>query len=397
MSASTKKNRIKSAFAMSVGTKKNRKMSGKTAAYMAACIIISCLIAVVLTGCSTEKSQASIFQILKEERESEKTGGVYEPVIINLVHSSPVSSAINRVANMFKTLIENRSKGKMIVEIYPNDSLGYIYDYGRALGEGTVDAWIGSGAAKLNTVVYWSPTLTDASLEDIKAFTGSGIFYDRLKDECAEKGYLPLGIFPAQYRILTSNDPISSIDDFKDIKMRSYMEQSLEKVYWNAMGIGVTSCDIHELYDALEDGTVNAQSNSLPIIVSNRLYEQQSYSMELRHMIYYDGLYIGKTFYDELEDSLREVLDYVADEIRVYARDMYEAEYSRCETVLEKSGVKTLPIEDGLREQVKAMAAPDLEKALREAVGDEDVDFVINGLEDIRDAGIRLPERNSDG
>ena len=301
------------------------------------------------------------------------------------------------MANMFKTMIENRSNGEILVEIYPNDSLGYIYDYGRALKEGTVDAWIGSGAVKLNTVAYWSPTLTDASLEDIRVLTETDAFIKRLEEECAGNGYLSLGIFPAQYRVLTSNDAISSIDDFKAIKMRSYMEQSLEKVYWDAMGVSVTSCDIHELYGALETDTVNAQSNTLPVIVSNRLYEQQAYSMDLRHMVYYDGLFMGKCFYDELDGRLQEVIDQVAADIRLYARDMYQAEHSRCESVIVKAGIKELPVDDELRNQVKAVAAPYLEKALRESVGDEDVDLVVDGLREIAAARALLPEKEGDG
>ncbi len=362
-----------------------------------ACAMFVCLILVCLAGCSSKRIRQDVFTILKEDRESSKFGGEYKPVIINLVHSSPETSAVNRVANMFKTMIENRSNGEILVEIYPNDSLGYIYDYGRALKEGTVDAWIGSGAVKLNTVAYWSPTLTDASLEDIRVLTETDAFIKRLEEECAGNGYLSLGIFPAQYRVLTSNDAISSIDDFKAIKMRSYMEQSLEKVYWDAMGVSVTSCDIHELYGALETDTVNAQSNTLPVIVSNRLYEQQAYSMDLRHMVYYDGLFMGKCFYDELDGRLQEVIDQVAADIRLYARDMYQAEHSRCESVIVKAGIKELPVDDELRNQVKAVAAPYLEKALRESVGDEDVDLVVDGLREIAAARALLPEKEGDG
>jgi TRAP-type C4-dicarboxylate transport system substrate-binding protein len=169
------------------------------------------------------------------------------------------------------------------------------------------------------------------------------------------------------------------------------MEQSLEKVYWEAVNVSVTSFDIHELYGALQDGTVNAQSNSLPVIVSNRLYEQQEYSMELRHMIYYDGLYMGKDFYEGLDDSLREIVDQVAADINIYARDMYQAEYERCESVLVKAGVKAVPVDDVFREQIRTMAAPGLEEALRASVGDEDVDFVINGLTKTEADGVELP------
>ena len=142
---------------------------------------------------------------------------------------------------------------------------------------------------------------------------------------------------------------------------------------------------------------MNAQSNTLPVIVSNRLYEQQAYSMDLRHMVYYDGLFMGKCFYDELDGRLQEVIDQVAADIRLYARDMYQAEHSRCESVIVKAGIKELPVDDELRNQVKAVAAPYLEKALRESVGDEDVDLVVDGLREIAAARALLPEKEGDG
>lgn len=345
-----------------------------------AALLVMAAFSLACFGCKAKEADSDIFTLLAAERESRKAVADYDPVVINLVHSSSERSAVNRVANMFKTMLEEESKGEILVEIYPNDSLGYVYDYNRALREGTVDAWIGSGGIRLNTVLYWLPTITGASLDKIQAFVQSDAYRKESQKLCAEAGYKALAIFPVQYRALTSNKPIRTMDDFPEIRMRSYLGGSNEAVYWNALGASTESYDIHELYRALEEGLVDGQSNTLPLIVSNRLYEQQDYLVDLRHMVYYDGLFMGTEFYDRLTDEQRAVVDDVAIKIGDYAKDMYKAEADRCAIVLEKSGMQFLPISDEFREEIRVKAAPDLEAALRERVGDEYVDFVINAM-----------------
>ena len=348
--------------------------------YFAAAFALLMAASLAAAGCSKHSGETALFELLADERESVKAGGVYEPTVINLVHSSPENSAVGRVARMFKTLIEDRSKGQMMVEIYPNDSLGYVYDYSRALGDGTVDVWIGSGGLRLNTVLYWASTISGASLERIQELIDSKSCMDILFEECKEKGYLPLDIFPVQYRAMTSNRPIWSLVDFKGLKMRTYSGSSLEAAYWGALGAETENYDIHELYRALEDGLVDGQSNTLPLIVSNRLYEQQDYIIDLRHMTYFDGLFIGEKFYEGLTDGQRQIVDEVAAEISDYARDVYYAETSRCELVMEKAGVMAAKLDDKFREEVREITAPVVEAALRERDGDELVDFVLKAL-----------------
>lgn len=68
--------------------------------------------------------------------------------------------------------------------------------------------------------------------------------------------------------------------------------------------------------------TIDAQENPYEVIVSNRLYEQQDYVVETNHLPHLITLIVNDTFYNDLSQEDRQIMDEAAANATDYAREM---------------------------------------------------------------------------
>ncbi|MCJ7834751.1 TRAP transporter substrate-binding protein [Cuneatibacter sp. NSJ-177] len=338
------------------------------------------LAAVLLgTGCAGASGETYLFDAIQKQTETRAElpdGGR----VILLTHSMPESSAAHRVAEKFKTLLEERSGGHFRVDIFPDDTLGYVTDNDAALINGSIEMRIGAGGTLSVMTMLWAPTLSRLSLPEIADLLQEGEIRRIMERECEEKGTKLLAAFPPQYRVATSNVKVQSFEDFSRLTMRIFSSNATEGPYWQSLGAKTAVYDIHQVFAALQQGLVNSQENTLPIIVSSGIHRQQRYLLKTNHKIYFDCMLMGKEFYDLLDADEQALLNEVAAETADYAAEMDEAEQKRCERTLEAAGVESLELSEELREQMREAAGPVVEAALRSQYGDDKMDRILSVL-----------------
>jgi TRAP-type C4-dicarboxylate transport system substrate-binding protein len=255
--------------------------------------------------------------------------------------------------------------------------MGYIYDYPEALREGTVDAWIGSGT-KIAQAVSWLPTIRGLSLEQVKAVLADSRVQEAYSAEAENGGYRIMAAFPLQYRVLTANIPVRTVEDLRKLKMRCYAEQSGETAYWGALGVPTAVYDVHQLYSALQQHLVTAQANTLPVIVSTQIYNQQRYVIETKHMVYQDMLCVSSNFYRSLTPEQQGILDRAARELDDFSEEVYSAEIVRSQRILENAGLRTISADEQLISDMRRIGGPAAERELRKIYGNEKINLVMN-------------------
>lgn len=339
------------------------------------------LLFALLSACGTVKRQKNVLRELStfSDQQEAKISDSSHVLVINLAHSMPAGSAVDRIAGRFKTILEEKSQGTIRVDIFPDDTLGYVYDYADALNKGTVDAWIGSGKCPMINILSWAPTITGASLEEINSFIASDVVQQRIQEESASAGIDVLNIYPAQYRLLSTNQNISTLADLQKLRIRCFSDTSLESVYWSSFHIPTAAYDIHELYAALQQNMVDAEANPLSVIVSSHLYEQQSHLLHLKFMVYCDGLFISRKFMLALDENQRSLIRETADELTDYAARVYDAEQVRCTRIVEKAGLRQVYFPPNVLEEMRRTAAPAMENSLN-LISAEDVQLMKNFL-----------------
>lgn len=333
----------------------------------------------LFAGCSAAQPETELFGILLKEQERDTAAG-HDAKVILLTHSATAYSTTQKIAGRFKMRLEERSEGGFLVETFPDDTLGHVNDSDKPLLNGTVEMRIGPAATETMEAMLWATTLSDASLKEIDGLLREGKVRRMLEEECEERGTKLLAVFPAHYRVLTSNDKIEDGADFSKLQVRIYSSNATEGAYWQSLGAQTKVYDIHQVYSALQQGLVNSQENTLPLIVTNSIERLQKYLIRTNHKIYFDCILVGKEFYDSLSGEEQQILKETSEEMVDYARETDERELYACTEVLAESGIETVELSDELLRQMRETGGPVVEEALRARAGDEKIDLLLKAL-----------------
>lgn len=132
---------------------------------------------------------------------------------------------------------------------------------------------------------------------------------EALKEVLLEKGLVCEGIAENGFRQITnSKQPITSVDDLKNIKMRICSNDLCAEVY-KEWGCDASVMNWSETYTGLQQGTVDGQENPETAIDSASVQDVQDY-MSLWNA-YYDCLFfcINQNAYNQFTDEQKAVID----------------------------------------------------------------------------------------
>ncbi len=194
------------------------------------------------------------------------------------------------------------SQGTMLVEFTQMIKFDGVEQMINSVLEGQFDI-VAAGYSNLD---YAIPDLFILSqvVRDLEHFTKilESPFGKKLQEQFHEVGVIPSNPWYMGTRRVTSNTPINELADFKKLKMRTVPTKA-GQVFASNMGAEVVPLNFPELYDALANGTVNAQENPMSVIESAKLYEHQKYIAITEHVISITAVLLNKAKYDTFTTS----------------------------------------------------------------------------------------------
>ena len=200
--------------------------------------------------------------------------------------SSPEDTVTQIYAEKFAQEVERLSDGAMKIAVYPNSVLGGDRELLESCKDGDIPFVVQNTAPQVtfmpDTAVFDMPCLFD-SIEEVRAHVDNPEFLEMMWQVYQDGGYDLLGYADQGFRIMTTNDKVESISDFKGQKIRT-MENSYHMQFWKVLGANPTPMTFSEVYIGLQQGTIDAQENPYEVVVSNKLYEQQKYVVETNHL-----------------------------------------------------------------------------------------------------------------
>lgn len=221
-------------------------------------ILISTLlvIAFILAACNSSED-ASTEAEANNENESD------EQVTLQLGHNAPVDSAVGIGASTLKEKVEEKTDGKITIEIFPNAELGDEVSMIENMGLGvqemvlTGDGIFGTFFPEYEGLLL--PFLIKDSEHMDKVYNGEigQEMSDSLVDQVNSR---ILASYHRGGRNLTANKPITSPEDLEGFKLRLPPIGFIEEA-WGQFGANPTQMDFGELYVALQQGTVDGQEN----------------------------------------------------------------------------------------------------------------------------------------
>ncbi|MBR2275409.1 MAG: TRAP transporter substrate-binding protein, partial [Lachnospiraceae bacterium] len=187
----------------------------------------------------------------------------------------------NIAAEQFAAEIEEKTGGALTAKVYPSGQLGADADLinSLALDSGTVDIIITDAS---NFATY-EPLMGISALPfNFADFDQAWAFMDSDIEAEAEAGLIDqnmrvLAHYDNGFRCVTnSKGPVESPDDMKGMLIRT-PENPVIMATMTALGANPQPLAFSELYQALQQGTYDAQENPIPVIYNNTLYEVQDY------------------------------------------------------------------------------------------------------------------------
>ena len=223
----------------------------------------------------------------------------------------PVSHPLNTRAKEMVEAIRSETKGRVAIEIFPNNQLGSDTDMLSQVRSGGIEFFTLSGLILSTLVPAASITgigFAFGSYDDVwKALDGElGVY---VRKEIAKSGLVPMDrIWDNGFRQITSSSkPIQTADDLKGFKIRVPVSPLWTSMF-KAFDASPASINFSEVYSALQSKVVDGQENPLALIATAKLYEVQKYCSLTSHM--WDGFWFlanGKAW-ERLPADLREIV-----------------------------------------------------------------------------------------
>jgi len=238
---------------------------------------------------------------------------VWAQTTIKLAHGMPPveDENIHRAVSVFKKIVEQKTAGKVKVEIYPANQLGKEREQFEGVKLGTIEmSMIADGPIAgffPEIMVIGIPYLYSneaVAWRSLDSAFGKGLF-----EEMRNKtGVRALGIGENGFRNFTNRTrPIRTPDDLKGLKIRT-MENPAHMAMVKALGASPTPIAWGEVYMALQQGVVDGQENPVSVIQVAKFNEVQKYLTLDGHVYSILPILINDKFFLSLSPDVQKII-----------------------------------------------------------------------------------------
>ncbi len=247
-----------------------------------------------------------------------------QPIVIKLSHVVAADTPQGKGAEKFKQLAEERTKGKVKIEVYANSVLYKDKEEMEALQLGAVQM-LAPSLAKFGPLgvkefeVFDLPFIfpDQATLEKVE----SGPVGTNLMKKLEPKGIKGLAFWDNGFKVMSSNKPIHMPDDFKGQKMRIQSSKVLES-QMRALGALPQVLAFSEVYQALQTGVVDGTENPPSNLFSQKMHEVQKYVAVSNHGYLGYAVIVNKKFWDDLPADVRGQLESAMKDATKFTNDI---------------------------------------------------------------------------
>jgi len=264
--------------------------------------------------------------------------------VLKFSHVVSENTPKGKAAKFFEKRLEELSKGKIDVQVYPNSQL---YKDKVVLKQ-----------LKLNSVQMACPSFSKftKTVPQLALFDLPFLFRDmehvhkvedgevgqKLKDLVAAKGFVVLDYWDNAFKQLTSaKKALLMPEDAKGQKFRIMSSKVLEAQF-KAVGANPQVMPFSEVYSALQQGVIDGQENTNSNIYTKKFYEVQKYMTLSNHGYLGYLVVMSKKFYNSLPKDLQEAVKQAMKEAtakeREYAAELDKEQFNKIKEYANKSG-----------------------------------------------------------
>ena len=274
-----------------------------------------------------------------------------------LGHVANTDHTWHKAFEYFSEIVYERSDGKIIIKVFPNEQLGKEVELIRSIKTGIADMTISGG-----TLQNWTEIV---AFSDIPFVFRDSVHMKKLADGpigkemerriLEETGLRIITYFQRGPRHLTSNRPVKSPSDLNGLIVRIPNVPSYTAT-WSALGANPTPMALSEVFTSLQQGTIEAQENPLAMISSTNLYEVQDYVNLTAHVISWGYILIGDKQFQEMPQDLQELFMDAAKDMQQYEHQLFLKNEARLRAYLESKGMEFVDVDHSSFREIGAEA-----------------------------------------
>jgi C4-dicarboxylate-binding protein DctP len=233
------------------------------------------------------------------------------PIIIKFSHVVATETPKGRGAERFRELVEQRTAGRVRVEVYPNSTLYKDKEELEALQLGAVQMLAPS-------VSKFGPL----GVKEFEAFDLPFLFANKavlhrvtegpigasLFGKLEAQGIHGLAYWDNGFKVMTANRALRHPDDFKGLKFRIQSSKVLDAQF-RALGAIPQVMAFSEVYTALQTGVVDGTENTPSNVYTQKMNEVQKYLTVSDHGYIGYAVITNRTFWKSLPPDIREILE----------------------------------------------------------------------------------------
>ncbi len=290
--------------------------------------VILLMISVLFVGCSGG------------EKEVEKPKD--DVVIIQFGNDNNPGDPVHEAAMYWAKILEERSNGKMKLEVFPSGQLGSKSDLIDQMLAGDAIVAIGNG-----------PFYADRGVPDLGIMQAPYLFetweeLDKLvasdwwKEKEAELEANGLKIIGNNWRYgvrhTITTKPVKKVADFKGMKIRT-QNSTVHVKGFEVLGATPTPMALSEVYTSLQQGTIDGLENPLSVIYSGKYHEVAKNLILDGHIRDLSSICIGAEFFKTLTKEQQDLLISTCTEAGEYQNKLAAKADEECLQKFKNEGV----------------------------------------------------------
>ena len=285
-----------------------------------------------------------------------------DPVTLRLAHVVNEQDGFHIAATKFEELVEERTDGKVNIEIFPNASLGDERTLLEGMQIGTVDMGVITNGPVANFVeemaVFELPFLFPSPEAAYSVLDGP--IGQELLDKLADVNLKGLAYAERGFRNLTNSErAVNSPEDLDGLRIR-VMENPVYTDTFRELGANAIPMAWTEALTAMQQGTIDGQENPVNVIHSFKLDETQNYMTLSRHT-YAPAIFVmGMPAWNQLPEAAQAVLEEAAQAAAEHERQVNANMEAEQLAALREAGMEINDAPD--MEAFQAAVAPVYEK-----------------------------------
>lgn len=304
--------------------------------------------------------------------------GLHEDIVIKFSYVVAENTPKGQAAEKFKYLVEQKTGDRVHVELFPNASLYNESDEMEALQNGNVQMIAPSFSNIAEIIPEWLvmdlPFAYPNEQAVMAAFQGK--IGKELKLSATRHGMIAMAFWGNGFRQITSRDKaIVHPQDVRNRKMRIQPSLVIQEQY-RSLGATTYPLPFNQIYNNVENGTIDAEENTISNVYSKRLYEVQHHLTITNHSYLGYGVLMNKQFWEGLPSDLQQEIQSAMQETEAWANgnatSINRKQWSRIQKF---SGMEIITPDSKTLQEWHAVWTP-LYEQFRTVIGSELIDQV---------------------